>query len=434
MTSGNDAPEAIDPRLAEARDSVLHDNERIIAQAEGDPGQAIVLTETRLITIRVGITATGEADGHIIRDFPLGEITAVNVRKGPLGAVIQVVSADSQPPAPGSSPNKVIVFTGADRIKKCEAMAAAIEPLLGKPLGRVEAEPAAEEALATAAEPPKAVPETPLDAPKEPRRGGREPRTLADEIFAELNHAEAPEETSPAPPPAQAASDEVPPPAMAGLEQVEEPQEELAELLPNPNLPKPVKKGHGPLVRMLVLMGLLMAAILVTVSVTSPLRQPQKTVQISIDVNTLTASPEVLRKRLAELTSYQAQVAAILKPCRTSVTALTMALKSGDASKIKSALCEKETDQCWQKISELEAPAGQTAAKESIVTGVLTFRSAVTEVAGRIHSSAATDAADVLQSLKDGQNSVDRGLANIEQKKASMRAQLAKLNPRQRDG
>lgn len=131
MTSESGSPQGItDDRLAEARDSVLADGETVVAQEEGDQGQGIVLTNSRVLIIKVGVTATGVADGRIIGDFPLQEIAAVRLRKGPLGAVIQVCTAQSSAPSGPGAPDNVVVFTGSARLRKCEAMAARIEKVV----------------------------------------------------------------------------------------------------------------------------------------------------------------------------------------------------------------------------------------------------------------------------------------------------------------
>ena len=118
MTSESGSPQGItDDRLAEERDSMLADGETVIAQEEGDQGQGIVLTNSRVLIIRVGVTATGVANGRVVGDFPLQEITAVHIRRGPLGAVIQLCTARGAPSGPGA-PDNVIAFTGQPRVKK----------------------------------------------------------------------------------------------------------------------------------------------------------------------------------------------------------------------------------------------------------------------------------------------------------------------------
>lgn len=47
-----------DERLAAARDSALLEGENVVAQEEGDQGQALVLTDLRVIVVKGGITAT----------------------------------------------------------------------------------------------------------------------------------------------------------------------------------------------------------------------------------------------------------------------------------------------------------------------------------------------------------------------------------------
>jgi hypothetical protein len=426
MTSGSDAPEAIDQRLAEARDSVLATNERVMAQQEGDPGQAIVLTDLRLLAIKVGIAATGQADGQIIGDFPLGKVTAVNVRKGPLGAVIQIVAADQEPPKPGEAPSNVIVFTGDTRVKKCEQMAATIQSVLGKELGRVEAQPRGPQ---SESEPQSTQPEQQAETVEEqPVRRGREARSLADEIFAEVVSGEAANEmpaASVAPPSEQVAPEPVPAAPLAMPEEVAaaEPEPDAAEYLPNPNLPKPARRGSGPAQRLLVLLGLLMVAVVVCVSVTAPLRHQDKAPLARVDVNHLTGGSKAAQAQLQEVSSYYASATQCLAPCRKAATALAAAVESGDTNRMKSALCEGVANRCWQELNRMTAPVEMAKEQESIISGVMMVRTAVTSVSGGLQSSASIDSAKVLDDIKEGLNRIDKGLSMIAQTKATLRSQ-----------
>lgn len=245
MTSDKGAVgEGLDERLARLRDSLLAPGEQVLAQEEGDQGQGVFLTNSRVIVAKVGITATGASNGQITGSFPLEQITGVNVRKGPLGAVIQICATGFQATVPSGPPDNVVVFTGSQRMKRCEAIAARIEKALRRPLGRVEApedkpsagtvipEPVApaaadadstcademddaiqaalqavetaasvapESATSSAPSPQEEETETPAEAieavateDSEPAgpRGGRQARSLADEMFAEISGAE----------------------------------------------------------------------------------------------------------------------------------------------------------------------------------------------------------------------------------------------------
>ncbi|MDH7601814.1 MAG: hypothetical protein QHI38_06675 [Armatimonadota bacterium] len=131
--------EQLDELLVELRDRTLAENETVVAQAQGDHGQAVVLTSQRVLVLKAGLTATGKIDGVVIGEFPFSAIAAVKVRKGPLGAVIQICPAVQDALTQSDVPNNIVVFTGPQRVKKCEWIATRIESAMGKPLERTEA-------------------------------------------------------------------------------------------------------------------------------------------------------------------------------------------------------------------------------------------------------------------------------------------------------
>gem|GEM_PF-2492771 len=131
--------EELDERLALLRDRVLAENETVVAQVEADHGQAVVVTSHRILILKVGIAATGKLDGEVVGQFPFPVITSVSVRKGPLGAVIQVCTAAKATPIQGAVPDNVVVFTGPQRVTKCESIATKIESAIGKPLEWIQA-------------------------------------------------------------------------------------------------------------------------------------------------------------------------------------------------------------------------------------------------------------------------------------------------------
>ena len=216
--------EALDPRLAEARDSAIIKGEKILAQETGDQGQAIVLTDSRVLVIKAGMTATGTFNGQRVGAYSYDQISNVCVRKGPMGAVIQLRLVDSVLAGSDVPPDNVVIFSGEQRVKKCRAFATKLEAALGKPITKIgfdqEAQPQAKAQSETAKaeiETPKAEPETvKADVPSEPstdpkpapaeRRGGREARSLAEEMFAELT-----ESAKPAQPAASASAAETKP-------------------------------------------------------------------------------------------------------------------------------------------------------------------------------------------------------------------------------
>lgn len=138
MTSEGVPMDGLDEQIVQVRDSILTDGEEIVAQEMGDHGQVIVLTNSRILIIKAGLTATGTFNGQKSAIYPLDQVNSVSVRKGPVGAVIQVCSENEQPAEPGCTPMNIVVFSGAQKVKRCDAIAALIEIALGKPVDKFE--------------------------------------------------------------------------------------------------------------------------------------------------------------------------------------------------------------------------------------------------------------------------------------------------------
>ena len=320
MTSESGGPQGItDDRLAEARDSVLADGETVVAQAEGDQGQGIVLTNSRILIVKVGVTATGVANGRLIGNFPLQEVTAVHLRRGPLGAVIQLCAAQSSAsPGPGA-PDNVIVFTGQPRVKKCEAMAASIEKVI--------------------------------------------PKAAADGTARELTEnnlaVESTEQES-----AQKPSEEI------------DEDSDSCEFRPNPNLPSPARADNSAARKMLVLLGLLLAALLVGTAVTAPLRTPDKTRSVEVDVGQLTNNPSVAQKQLAVVADFESRLTGILGELAPSLSALESGLRSSNRAAVASALRGNAADRAWHRAPCPWARQRRGMSQSRLPAGVLRVSSA----------------------------------------------------------
>ncbi len=446
------AGDAFDERLAKARDSMLVQGEQITAQVEGDQGQGIILTDSRVIVIKVGITATGEPNGRVTGSFPLSEITAVNVRKGPLGAVIQICASGPAAAPPGAPPDNVVVFTGSQRMKKCESIAARIEQALGKPAARMEAPreqsqtaipefptdvedaPAAAEAAADELRPdpveqlpaaeaqpePEAVPE------KKTGRGGRKAISLADEMFAELSGQDVPAPpVELAPPPApEPAREQVSTPepvlqSAATEEAPAEPDEAAQHFGPNPNLPKPTVRTHGH-GRALVLLGGLMAAVMVGIAVTAPLRAPKRAETTVVSAAQLTMNPSLIRKQQAAVRDYKTRVIELLAPSNQAALAVESALQRGDRKAMAQALQSAPTDRAWRSVSSVAAPAGLAGAKDSLVSGLFIRRNALSTLSIELASSGNVGVKEALSRLADSRSLIDKGMAAIDAMQAEM--------------
>lgn len=396
MTAQKQSSGAIDPRIEEARDSVLGESEQVIAQEVGDQGQAIILTDSRILIIKVGIAAAGSIDGRTIGDFPLSEVTAANLRKGPVGAVIHIVTRDRGSRARGAPLDNVVIFTGPERVKRCEAIAATIESCLGRPVGRIEA---------GAQQPEK---------PKQAEPSAPETKPASSDFDAVHSVVEA----------VQAST------TVAPLEQdeqhCEEEEADHRDYRPNPNLPKPVRKSRGPAAKVLVLVGLLMAALLVGMGITRPAGSPGKPGESELNIEALTESPALLARQQADIANYRTCLRRTLAPCKMAFASLAAALKSGSRQALNSGHCEKVAYDCWRRVGRLPAPPGAAQAKDQILAGTFALKTAAGLVSVGLQSSGPLDVRSALQRIQEGQDRIDRGFAVLDTLESELNAQISR--------
>lgn len=405
-----------DERLAEALNLALSDGEEIVAREAGDQGQAIALTEQHIILVRVGLAATGEMDGHKTTKFVLTDITAVNFRKGALGAVIQVCSNGSHAGTPNGAPDNVIVFTGPGRVKKAEAFAETIEFATGKAVNRIE---------------PHSQPDQ--QAAPEPPKGDRERVSLAEEIYNETMQsqsqpaepaiqAEAPQET------VEAAPVDVTEPVTVAV--ASEP--EVNELTtreghnPNPRLPKPIRKReHGPN-KMLVVLGVLAGLTAVGMAVMAPMREAQIAPAPIVGTSYASVTQRSLRLQLAAVSNYHKQVSELVAKANADASAFRSAVRSANQSAIQSASRSTRIDDAWQKLSILSAPPGLAEAGEDLTNGLLSMKS----IAASAGSSGTVDTAEILSRFDESDAQIRTALAAIAARRSSLEKQAAEIGKR----
>lgn len=459
------AGDGFDERLAAIRDGILSKGETVLFEEEGDQGQAIVLTNTRVIVMKVGITATGSSGGKIVGVFPLSEVTGVNVRKGPLGAVIQVCADGSRAVTPGEPPDNVIVFTGSQRMKKCESIAGRIEEALGKPVCRIEARPeqapmqqdkpaeSAEEPAAEIIESEPVQPDqdaseliaaaeaavTPVKTEPERKagRGGREARSLADEMFAEIVGEEkmpAHSESSETPPePASAVHAETQPEAAAPLAEVPtgrsvEPSssEKAAQGYgPNPHLPKPASRPRR-VGGALVVLGGLLAALLVGVAVTAPLRVSQKHQTAQISTAELTSNLGSLRRQSSAVEAYKERVVRIVAASNQSAAGVESALRSGNGEALARALSSDATSSAWRSLRSLNVPAGLVGAKDNLSSGLFIRKNAMATLSSELRSGGPVGVKEALSRLAESRSLISKGLQSISAMQADLGRQMSR--------
>lgn len=377
-----------DERLAEALQGALIDGEEVIAQEVGDQGQAIVLTGSRIIILKVGLAATGELNGQKASAYPLDSVTAINLRKGPLGAVIQVCADDAQSPAQNAKPDHVVVFTGPGRVKKAEAFAAAIESEAGKPVNRIA---------------PRSRVEQPADKP------------VVEEVISTEPVAQA-----------QEAVEVVPIIEAAELESEDEEEEELvvlASVNPNPNLPKPVRKSVSGPNGLLVALGVLAVLVFVGMAVMAPLREVQTVPAPIIGTTGSLVTQRSIRLQLAAVTNYHGEVSKVMAKANAEASALRSAVGSGSQSAVQNACRPGRIDDAWQKISAMSPPSGLAEANENLLNGLMMMRNAAAAASA---ASATVDSKETLSRFDEADALVREGQAAIAAQRASLAKQAAK--------
>jgi hypothetical protein len=458
----------LDERIIAVRNSLLAEGENVEAEEEGDQGQGILLTDSRLIIIKVGFAATGSPEGKIVGSFPLNEIVEVVVRKGPLGAVIQVCAQQKQN-NPGTPPDNVIIFTGPQRIKKCESIAAKIETALGKPVRRIEASSEKQRTDADSLnqdlnqdaavvqsveesnfESPAACADNKLDELDEvakTTRGGRQPVTLAEQIFAEMTEQESAHESSSVSSSTESdfKKDDVgtvdaETQTMSILSSTESVAEEppanertaSSGYRPNPNLPKPVKKRTAGLGKTAVVMAGLTAALLVGIAVTAPLRAPTPKQDVAIRPSDLSQNLGVLQKQQAEIAKYQAEVASILQTANRSLDDLETAIKSRNVAAIAKAASVSSIEIGWQKLTDLPAPIGLASAKESLTAGLFIGKTVATSVASDVRSANGISVDRNLGRIAEARRLLKKGFESITRIQSDLEREIDKC--RRSDG
>jgi len=403
-----------DERLAEALQGALIGGEEVTAQEVGDQGQAIVLTGSRIIILKVGLAATGELNGHRASAYALDSVTAINLRKGPLGAVIQVCADDARGPVQNPRPDNVVVFTGPGRVKKAEAFAATIESAAGKSVNRID---------------PHSRVEQPADKPvveqvisTEPLKGGREPRSLAEEIYSEVAQSQ-PEPVAQA----QDAVEVVPVIWAAELESEDKDEEQLVPLTrvnPNPLLPKPIRKRVSGPNGLLVALGVLAALVFVGMAVMAPLHEVQTVPVPAGGSSRGSGELNSVRLQLIAVSNYQSEVRQALGKANAEANAFRAAVRTANRAAIQSAARSAGADQAWQKLSGLSVPLGLAEAKQNITNGLMVRRNAITAAAG---SSEAVDVRETLSRFDEADAQITKGLAAISATRAGIEKQISEL-------
>lgn len=442
MTSANDIPGGdFDERLAQALDAALTSGEQLVAQETGDQGQAIALTKSRILVAKAGFAATGELDGHRVSAFDLQTVTSVNLRKGPLGAVIQICAEgtdtsaqdggatapalESGPVGPrNGTPDNVVVFSGPGRVKRAEAFAAQIEFLTGTQVNRVE--PSARPAPATVQEAP---------APPKPK-GGRQPKTLAEEIYNEVVDADkspvtqdlsARAEASPQTPVESAPPETIPAPAQPvamEYDDEEEAPEPNVEYHPNPRLPQPTRKQRGPN-GVLVLLGIAGVLVLIGMAIMAPVRQSQNESNVIVDT-TGQAGDKLVVSQLNAVSKYRNQVSKLMAKADAEAAGLRSAVRSGNKAAAKSVGEAGRTDLALKGIDALSVPPGLAEAKGNLTSGLLAQKTAITAAAAAAQTGS-VPAKDTLSRLDEASAQISKAMSAISQAQSQLQKQAAGL-------
>jgi len=402
-----------DERLHEALKSALSDGEEIVAQEAGDQGQAIALTKDHIILVRVGLAATGEMNGHKTTKFALGEVTSVNLRKGALGAVIQICSSQAHSGTPNGAPENVIVFTGPGRVKKAETFADTIEHVAQKSVSRFEPLPQVA---------PEADEQTIPEAPKP----GRKRQTLAEEIYNESMQAKARPDESAAEAEAPQEVESVPAEQTQATADVEFDLEEpdtpsRSAYNPNPRLPKPVrKKAHGPN-KMLVVLGVLAGLTVVGMAVMAPIHDAKLAPAPIVGTSAAAISDRSIRLQMSAVSNYQDEVAKVMAGADAEASALRSAVRSGSQPAVQSACKPGRIDTAWEKIGALSAPPGLAEASQNLLNGLLMMKNAASAAA----ASETVDSKEALARFDEAEALIRKGRTAIAEQRATLAKQAA---------
>ncbi|NLN75667.1 MAG: hypothetical protein GX139_05110 [Armatimonadetes bacterium] len=381
-----------DERLVSVIQNELAQGEQVVAQEAGDQGQAIALTGLRIIIAKAGLSATGELHGLKVGSFKLSDITAVNLRKGPLGAVIQICDDAADNASVGPRPDNIIVFTGADRVKKAQAFASDLEALTQMSVNRID--PTSKPVKEAAAVVKPAAPEV----------------QEADEAVA---HAEAVE-----------ASPEIAAPEES-IPQEPEPEARSA-FKPNPRLPKSVRKKEIGPNRMLVAFGVLAALVFVGMAIMAPLHDAQlESAPIGVSG---TSQLNNVKLQAAAISNYANSIDKLLSKANSTTDAFKAVVRSSDKNAILSASRSLILDQVFREVADMSAPPGLAAAKEDLVEGLLSRKNAVAAAAGAASSSEAMNVRALLSRFDEADKQISRGRSNIRNANAAAELKVAELS------
>lgn len=448
MTSANDTPGGdFDERLGQAIDAALMDGEQLVAQETGDQGQAIALTKSRILVVKAGFAATGELDGHKVSEFDLEQVTSVNLRKGPLGAVIQICAESSAATAQSGPPDNVIVFTGPGRVKRAEAFVAQVEFLSGKPVNRIDPSPRPEPPAVQAQEtqaPADAVPEAAApeaqsaeaqaataaepEAPAKPK-GGRIPRSLAEEIYGEVLEAQKnPAKDVPTPaeasqPPVESAPTMTAPEPVVIEDEVEEEPEPSSQYRPNPRLPKPTRKQKSGPNGVLVLLGVTASLVLIGMAIMAPVRQDQKDTTAVVDL-TGAAGAKAIRSQLVTVQKYRGQIAPLLAKAEAEAATMKNAARSGNKAAAKSVGEAANTDAALDSVSGLVPPPGLAESQGDLTSGLLAQKTAIASAAAAAQTGS-LPAQETVKRLDEASAQIRQGMSAIARAQSQLEKQAA---------
>ncbi len=482
-----------DDRLAKALDSTLLAGEEVVAKEVGDQGQAIVLTDSRILVLKAGLAATGELNGQAASAFALSDVVAVNLRRGPLGAVIQI-SAQVQASVDGTRPDNVVIFTGPGRVKKADAFAATVESMAGKTVNRIEpqarseaapeqsakVEPASQEHVAqvepAVSEPPtqaeqvitpsevvEAVEEHP--APERPK-GGRVYKPLAEMMYGEMTQASpaTPVYEAPVPPVREAAESPVqealeapvaeplvphqplraePASALDFDLSFVQPQEESTTECETEDEPEQVQSSpYSPNPRLPKPMRYRHYQgpnkVLVAFGVLAALMLVGMAVIAPLhDTSTVTVAPSAdstndVRKvqlQLTAVTNYRSDVAKLLAKADAEATSFKSAARSRNKSSMVSCSKLGATDRAWQDLSDLQAPPGLAEAKQNMLDGLAARKNAISIAAASASAGSSADVEETLRRLAGSESQIKSGLSAIDLVKIGLQRQIAKAAP-----
>lgn len=441
----------MDERLVIVLNNVLETGENVLIQIMADQGQALVITDKRVLVIRAGLKTTGTLNGQKVVSFNRSDIKSIKIRRGPLGAIAQIVSSSSESSSLGEPPpDNIIIFNGEIRAKKCESFGQEMQKLginveyIGmnpKPVSSEKTEiihvvesQAIEERVKKDAPEQKAIhvdqeanesiealEETQPPVIDKPQRAKKEFKSLADEMFEDMASEKpfTPKEVI-IPEAADNSKseqseyiiekpkiEEVSTSIIDEIEKIvvtiaEENKVAAAEAYkPNPRLPKPASKTakkFGKSMVVLIVLGLMAFAGMAIIKSAPTIKNVKQ-----IDVSKIAQNETQMQEQLDGILEYKKQIQLILSKTAQARASVNT---NNESYMIKS---EDVLDDAVTQIQNMQTPLGLVDVREQLKSAFFEYKSLAVQL-----SNGDLDEDTLGKSTKISQQKINHALSIID--------------------